>query len=196
VDSAIIIPILGIIISAIGLIIILQHRNLRLLRDLCELRQNSIDCYRDELKLKIAFQLALANEVNGVIQATQRFYQRYQRLREAPQYEQGVIMAELTKAQTVNEDLVQEFSKLLLHNQTIEGHVSRLREKEKRLEDVMLDNFELRTKLQKLEERNQEVEYALNLESISMIEGYDERDKLYTAIDDVRRSLTRILNSA
>jgi len=196
VDSAIIIPILGIIIGAVGLIIILQHRNLRLLRDLCELRQNSIDCYRDELKLKIAFQLALANEVNGVIQATQRFYQRYQRLREAPQYEQGVIMAELTKAQTVNEDLVQEFSKLLLHNQTIEGHVSRLREKEKRLEDVMLDNFELRTKLQKLEERNQEVEYALNLESISMIEGYDERDKLYTAIDDVRRSLTRILNSA
>ena len=194
-DSAII-PILGIIIGAVGLIIILQHRNLRLLRDLCELRQNSIDCYRDELKLKIAFQLALANEVNGVIQATQRFYQRYQRLREAPQHEQGVIMAELTKAQTVNEDLVQEFSKLLLHNQTIEGHVSRLREKEKRLEDVMLDNFELRTKLQKLEERNQEVEYALNLESISMIEGYDERDKLYTAIDDVRRSLTRILNSA
>ena len=194
-DSAII-PLLGIIIGAVGLIIILQHRNLRLLRDLCELRQNSIDCYRDELKLKIAFQLALANEVNGVIQATQRFYQRYQRLREAPQYEQGVIMAELTKAQTVNEDLVQEFSKLLLHNQTIEGHVSRLREKEKRLEDVMLDNFELRTKLQKLEERNQEVEYALNLESISMIEGYDERDKLYTAIDDVRRSLTRILNSA
>jgi hypothetical protein len=29
-----------------------------------------------------------------------------------------------------------------------------------------------------------------------MIEGYEEKDKLYGAIDDVRRSLTRILNSA
>ena len=195
--NSLLLPIISvIIIGAIGGIIILQHRNLRVLRDLCELRQNAIDCYREELKVKIALQLALANEVNGVIQATQSFYRRYQRLREAPKLEQATLTAELTNAQAVNEDLVQEFSKLLLHNQTLEGHVSRLREKEKRLEDVMLDNFDLRSKLQKLEQRNQEVEYALNLESISMIEGYDARDKLYTAIDDVRRSLTRILNTA
>ena len=195
--ATIILILVGIVgIGIVSIIIIFQHRILCSLRDLCELRQNSIDCYREELKVKIAFQLALASEVEGVIRATERFYQRYQRIREAPAKEQEILYGELSKANAINEDLVQEFSKLILHNQNLEEQLSKLKEKERRLEDIMLDNYDLRAKLQKIEARNQEVEYALNLESVSMIEGYDERDKLYSAIDDVRRSLTRILNPA
>jgi len=191
--SIIIIGSLGGLISYLFLV---QQRNLNILRDLCDLRQNALDGCREELKVKVASQIELAADLNEIIQAVQRFFQRYNHLQAKPAMEEAHLREALNKQQAINEDLVQELSKLLSQNQVIEGKVAKLNEQERRLEEVMLQNFELRDKVQRLEERNVELEYAINLESISMIQSYEEQDKLFNAIDDVRRSLTRILNPA
>ena len=187
---------IGALVGVAGYLFLSQHRHLQVLRDLCALRQNALDTYREELKVRIAYQIELATDLNDIIQAVQQFFRRHNDLQEAPRSEQEVLREELTKQQTINDDLAQELSKLLSQNQALEEKVVKFLKQEQRLEEVMANNFELRDKLQRLEERNVELEYAINLESISMIEGYEEKDKLYGAIDDVRRSLTRILNSA
>ena len=186
----------GIAIGDISYILWTQHRQLNELRDLCELRQNTLDDQREVLKEKIGFQLEVAKVLTETIQAVQQFYHRYQRIKDAPQYEQEVLASELQKQQAINDDLTTALSKLLTKNDQLEAQVSLFRKQEQQLADLISDKVELREQLQKVQARNQELEYAINLESVSMIEGYDARDKLYTAIDDVRRSLTRILNTA
>ena len=64
------------------------------------------------------------------------------------------------------------------------------------LEYYRFQEGELRMANRKLTDRNMDLEYAINLECISMIESYQAENKLFSAIDDVRRSLTRILNTA
>jgi uncharacterized membrane-anchored protein YhcB (DUF1043 family) len=194
--SLLILLIVGIAIGAVSILLYSQYRHLRVVRDLCDLRANALDLHRDELKVKTAIQLTLSQELTDTVQQLQKFYHRYQRLRDAPAKEQAILYTELRKAQAINDDLSTEMSKLFAHNMALEAQVDGLKQQERRLGEVLTANFDLRAKLQKLEARNVELEYAINLESISMIEGYDARDKLYSAIDDVRRSLTRILNTA
>ena len=107
---------------------------------------------------------------------------------------------ELYNLRSVNEDLTIEFAKVLQRNHEFETEIHKMHQE---LEQYQIGKFELRqenirlsTTNRKLQERNDELEYAINLESISMLEGYQERDKLFGAINDVRRSLTRILNPA
>ena len=190
---------IGVIGSLIGVVVYLfitQHRSLRTLRDLCDLRQNAIDNYRAELKIKTAYQIELASDLNDIIQAVQQFFRRHNHLQEEPAKEQESIREELTKQTAINNDLAQELSKLLVQDQALEEKLAKFHQQEQHLEELMANNFDLQGKLQRLEERNVELEYAINLESISMIQGYEEQNKLYSAIDDVRRSLTRILNPA
>jgi len=194
--SLFILIILSVVMGAVSVLLYSQHRHLRVLCDLCDLRKNALDLHRDELKVKTAIQLALAQELTETIQLTQRFYRRYERLREAPAKEQEILYSELRKAHTINDNLDTELTKLFARNMELQEQLAHLKKQEQRLGELITENFFLRTKLQKLEARNEEVEYALNLESVSMIEGYDARDKLHFAIDDVRRSLTRILNTA
>lgn len=195
------------VISALGAIIAYllrsQHQTLQILRDLSELRQNALDDQRAMLKEKTCYQLEVAKELAETIQAVQRFYHRYQIIQSAPTHEYEVLMGELKKQQAINDDLTAELSKILCKDDLLEEQARVLRQKEQRIEDLLCHNAELReinsrdqAQLQKINSRNQELEYAINLESVSMIEEYDAKDKLYTAIDDVRRSLTRILNSA
>jgi hypothetical protein len=188
------------IISALGSIVAFllysQHRALRSLRDLSELRQNVLEDQRMALKEKTRFQLEVAKELVETIQAVQRFYHRYERLRVAPNHEYEVLMGELQNQQAINDDLTAELAKMLNKDILLEEQGNALRQKDRRIEDLINVNVELRGQLQKVNQRNQELEYALNLESVSMIEDYDAQDKLYSAIDDVRRSLSRILNPA
>lgn len=107
---------------------------------------------------------------------------------------------ELYNLRSVNEDLTIEFAKVLQRNYEFETEIHKMHQE---LEQYQIGKFELRqenirlsTTNRTLQERNNELEYAINLESISMLEGYQERDKLFGAINDVRRSLTRILNPA
>jgi len=187
---------IGLLMGAVGYLAVFQHQNLQVLRDLCDLRQNAIDNFRAELKIKTAYQIELASDLNDIIQAVQQFFRRHNHLQEEPAKEQESIREELTKQTAINNDLAQELSKLLVQDQALEEKLAKFHQQEQHLEELMANNFELQCKLQRLEERNVELEYAINLESISMIEGYEERDKLFSAIDDVRRSLTRILNAA
>jgi ribosome-associated translation inhibitor RaiA len=173
-----------------------QLQTFQTVRDLSELRQNALDDQRAALKEKTCFQLEVAKELAETIQAVQRFYHHYERIKAVPAHEQEILACELRKQQAINDDLTEELSKMLNKNDLFEEQTIAMRQQEHRIEDLLSHNAELRGQLQKVNARNEELEYAINLESVSMIEDYDSHDKLYTAIDDVRRSLTRILNSA
>ncbi len=190
------ISIIGALGATIACLLRSQHQTLQVLRDLSELRQNALDDQRAVLKEKTCFQLEVAKELAETIQAVQRFYHHYERLKAAPTHDQEILASELQKQQVVNHDLTTELSKMLSKDDLLEEQASALQQQERRIGDLLCHNAEVREQLQKIQARNQELEYAINLESVSMIEDYDTRDKLYTAIDDVRRSLTRILNPA
>ncbi len=138
-------------------------------------------------------QLQVSKELDDVIRKIRAFIIRYRELRDKIR-EQEPIQTALTNLRAINDDFAIEISKLLEENQALKEELTQLKHENKQIDSLMVENFKLRTRNQELEARNQDLEYAINLESISMIESYQERDKLFSAIDDVRRSLTRILN--
>jgi len=144
----------------------------------------------------------LRKELDDVIRYVRQFILDYHRIRRELANREDVSAA-LRKVREINEDLVHEFSKILEENSHLNEMVAQLKaeaaEGAKLREEICelrMDHTNLLKKYEKLQARNQDLEYAINLESISMIEAYQERDKLFSAIDDVRRSLTRILNPA
>ena len=188
------------IISNISVVIsLLIWRNNRLIRGLADLRQGSSDFYRNELRNKTGKQLELVKEIDLLIQGVRALYWRYKTQRETlvkterilkeTSEIKDILACELSESLEENRILVTENTNLLNVKQDFEAALAQKLELQVRVEDLIEVN-------RKLLERNAELEYAINLESISMIEGYQAQNKLFSAIDDVRRSLTRILNPA
>ncbi|MHA1651019.1 MAG: hypothetical protein ACTSYB_12560 [Candidatus Helarchaeota archaeon] len=185
---------IGILFSIFAVILTIQHRRaLQFYKQLSDLRQNSVNYYRNIIKHRTMAQLQVSKELDDVIRKVRAFIIRYRELRDKIR-EQEPIQTALTNLRAINEDFAIEISKLLEENQALKEELTQLKHENKQIDSLMVENFKLRTRNQELEARNQDLEYAINLESISMIESYQERDKLFSAIDDVRRSLTRILN--
>jgi len=106
--------------------------------------------------------------VDEVIFGFRQFYNQYRIVLR----KNGAQYSDLKRMQIINEDLAEELGKLVQIN------------------------YDLKLQVDQLQERNDELEYAINLESISMLEKYQAQGKLFSAINNVRRSLTRILNPA
>ncbi|MHA1277195.1 MAG: hypothetical protein ACTSQ8_08410 [Candidatus Helarchaeota archaeon] len=186
--------IIGMVLTIIGVQII---RDKAYLQDLAQLRFNALEICRLELRAHNEEKGVLCKKLDNVLDVLQRFLVTHQKLQEREE----TIRARLVKAQTINGDLTSELAKVLTENSDLQDEITKLKGQLKDLEEFRRENIELRInnramviKNQKLMERNHELEYAINLESISMIESYQERGKLFNAIDDVRRSLTRVLN--
>lgn len=190
--------------GALGTLLLIQHRNLAILRDLCELKQNSADYYRSQLRDRIAVHQKLSKEVDATLEGVRVILRRCEELEaQNDKLRQGSAIGEVKKLRKVNEDMTHEFTKLLQLNHTLKERIEALECENQTIEKFNLEKFELRQENirlsmtnRKLAERNNDLEYAINLESISMIEDYQQRNKLFSAIDDVRRSLSRILEPA
>ena len=162
-----------IILCLISIILILiafflQRRNLSLSTHLSELRQNSIDYYRTQSRTPTQQHFNFIKDVDEVIFGFRQFYNHYRIVLR----KNGAQYSDLKRMQIINEDLVEE------------------------LGNLVQINYDLKLQVDQLQERNDELEYAINLESISMLEKYQAQGKLFSAINNVRRSLTRILNPA
>jgi hypothetical protein len=194
----------SILTGLLGIVLYLQHQRLVVLRDLCELRQSSADLYRAQYQTQLQAQSKLIAEAEALYRSSKTILGDYTRLeRKNAVLRAHSAPAELTRLQKVNEDLTLECAKLVQHNHTLEHQMKSLEAENAAIEQIQVQKFELRQRTislelenRKLQERNEELEYAINLESISMLESYQARDKLFSTIDDVRRSLTRILNPA
>ncbi|MHA1266182.1 MAG: hypothetical protein ACTSRS_13195 [Candidatus Helarchaeota archaeon] len=161
------------------------YRRIQVLQDLCELRRNATTFYRIIFHDYKVLYHKLTRDVDTALKGAQILVQRFLRLRlQNLRLNETVTRAsrKIEKMQEVNESLALEFAKVLQQNHVLEKEVTRLQER--------------LVEMDRLAERNEELEYALNLESISMLEKYQSQDKLFNAIEDVRRSLTRILNPA
>ncbi len=194
--------------SGLGAFLLLRRRKITALQDLCSLRKNSMAYYRAELTSQTHAYKTLMGKYTTMTQGMQIFLRQYNALtrefgRLRTQAAQAPRHEDLAQMRTVNEDLTYEFAKVLQRNHEFEEQICELRAHYEDVEQIAIEKFELRQQLIRLEnanrqlsERNEELEYAINLESISMLETYQEQNKLFGAIDDVRRSLTRILNPA
>jgi len=193
------------LLGAFGGFIFLHWQKIKVLKDLCDLRQNSTDFYRIESATHAGVHVKIKKEVDLMLAGVRVFLERFNHIQQENEdlrakYITEAKSAEITNLRLVNEDLTFEFAKVLQCNHEYEEDDHNLRQE---LEQYQIEKFELRqenirlsTLNRKIQERNNELEYAINLESISMLEKYQEQDKLFGAINDVRRSLTRILNPA
>lgn len=195
-----VIIILGIVpVIAFGIVMLIHFRNRVILQDLCDLRQNSIDYYRVQLKARTAAELQVSSRLDVVIQDYRNVITRFQVLKRAFLKRKN----ELLNAKRVSEDLTQELAKVLQQQHLFEAQIHDSTSVSEDMEAIHVEKFELRqqvirltNEIRQLRVRNEELEYAINLESISMLEKYQEQGKLFQAIDAVRRSLTRVLYPA
>ena len=188
-----------------GYFIFLSQQKIKTLRDLSDLRQNSVDFYRTESISHSEVYGKIRHEVDLMLAGVRVFLERFNHLQQENEelkakYITESEYTELYNLRSVNEDLTIEFAKVLQRNHEFETEIHKMHQE---LEQYQIGKFELRqenirlsTTNRKLQERNDELEYAINLETISMLEKYQAEDKLFGAITDVRRSLTRILNPA
>lgn len=173
-----------------------------MLTDLCGLRGNVIDYYRSQYLDQVDTHTRIRQEVDMIYRGAKVLLQRYHTLeQENCLLKQQSPSSEIDRLRKINEELTIEFAKILQLNHVYENQISELQDKIESIDTLQLEKFELRQENirlgienRKLRERNNDLEYAINLESVSMLEAYQDRDKLFGAIDDVRRSLTRILN--
>ena len=188
--------ILGGLLSAL---LVQSRRTIAYHRELSALRRNAADIARFELQGRIADQRQLQGYVDGIMTDVHGFLKNYNRLRRTEQESRQA----LGEVRRINADHTTEFAKLLQRYHAMEAATQQLRTRAALLASAQEENLALQIRVRalaaenaKLAERNLDLEYAINLESVSMIESYQERDKLFCAIDGVRRSLIRILNPA
>lgn len=187
------------VVALLGVIALTQQRRIATLRDLSTLKQNSADLHRLQLKEQLAANLKIVRGLDGISQDYQKFFLRYKALQKRIREHKIGLM----QARHVNEDLTHEFSKSLQSHHKLEEELEELKERLSTMQFEKFEKSELRQEIirlslenRKLKDRNEDLEYALNLESVSWLESLQERELLYSAIDDVRRSLIRVLNPA
>jgi len=187
----------GILFGITSFIIIhLLHSNNRYYKDLSELRQNAVAIAERRIRDQVEENLRFSCEMDQIIPQVKVLIQKYLKV----QREHEHIHLKSDRITQQNEALTNECFHLVRQNIESEEQISHLRAD---FEALVQQKVTLQTQYEqnlktiaKLTERNNELEYAINLESISRIEGLEAQNKLYGAIDDVRRSLTRILSPA
>ena len=193
------------LLGVFGVFFFQSQQKIKMLQDLSDLRQNATDFYRVESVALTEVHGRIKGEVDQMLAGVSVFLERFNRMQQENKelkikYLTESNASEVSNLRLVNEDLTFEFAEVLQRNHEYEENNHNLRQE---LEQYQIAKFELRqenirlsTTNRTLQERNNELEYAINLESISMLEKYQAEDKLFGAITDVRRSLTRILNPA
>jgi len=181
------------------MIIFLLHKNMQYYKGLSDLRQNSQAIYERRVKDQVRENLQLSHETDQIVERVKVLIQKHLKLRH--DYEN--LRAESDQVAQLNETLTNECFRLVQQNLQSDERISELQCIREDFEALVSQKLALQVQYeatlghnQKLTERNNELEYAINLESISRIEGLEAQNKLYSAIDDVRRSLTRILTPA
>ncbi|MFX1293382.1 MAG: hypothetical protein ACFFD2_00790 [Promethearchaeota archaeon] len=196
------VPLIIILISIFGgfltIFITHHHHLIQIIQDLCDLRQNFVKYYQHQLKCYTDEQVYLPKVADEIIKSVQRLIHQHK------------DSFELEKVRRINEELIEECSILLKENYILRDELTILREENKKIEFLTVENInlcyrneelkmrneELKMRNEELKMRNEELEYAINLESISMIEDLEARDILFDVFDNVRRSLNRILDPA
>jgi ribosome-associated translation inhibitor RaiA len=180
-------------------IILLLHLNNKYYKDLSELRQNAVAIYEGRLKDQAEENLQLSRETDQIIDRVRVLIQKHLRL----QRDFDKLRLETDQVAQLNETLTNECFRLVQQTLQSDEQASELECIHEDFKELVSQKLALQVQYEasletnrKLTERNNELEYAINLESISRVEGLEAQNKLYSAIDDVRRSLTRILTPA
>jgi hypothetical protein len=194
-----ILMILSVLASFTIWITLRQRRDLEYLRDLCDLRGNALTYHRMRLDRPYSGAVFSKADLDKLSLHFKRFVQRYQKLTQIHKDQE----LELQRSQRVNTDLVEQLGESLDENRALQTQLNSLRRESAELEafaidyaEIQAENKALRITNARLLQRNQDLEYAINLESISMIEKYESDGKLLSVINDIRRSLSRVLNPA